>query len=79
MSLWFGSKRPKLIHYIVTNISRHIDFRKSTSRYLITFLKRAILWQSKLQKCVTLSTIEVEFMRDIEACKEMHRMKGFLQ
>ena len=37
-----------------------IDSRKSTSGYLMTFSGGAISWQSKLQKCVALSTTEVE-------------------
>jgi len=39
-----------------------VDSRKSTSDYLITFVGRVVAWQSRLQKCVALSTIEVEFI-----------------
>ena len=36
-------------------------------------------WQSRLQKCVALSTIEAEFIAIIEACKELLWLKKFLQ
>ena len=56
-----------------------IDGRKSTSRFLFTFEGGAISWQSKLQKCVTLSTTEAEYIAMTEAGKEMFWMKRFLQ
>ena len=34
--------------------------------------------QSRLQKCVALSTIEVEFIAITEACKELLWLKKFL-
>ena len=48
-------------------------------RYLHTFSGGAISWQSKLQKCVSLSTIEAEDIVAIKAGKEMLWMKRFLQ
>lgn len=48
-----------------------LDSRKSTFGYLITFFRGAVSWRSKLHMCVALSTTE--------ACKEMLRMKRFLQ
>ncbi|CAL2257280.1 unnamed protein product [Prunus armeniaca] len=59
--------------------SKDLDSRKSTSGYLITFSGGAVSWQSKLQKCVALSTTEAEFIAATEACKEMLWMKRFLQ
>ena len=56
-----------------------LDCRKSTSRYLFTFVGGAISWQSKLQKCVSLSTTEVEYIATTEARKDMLWMKRFLQ
>ncbi|PKI36676.1 hypothetical protein CRG98_042935 [Punica granatum] len=43
--------------------------RKSTSGYLFTFAERTISWQSKLQKCVALSTTEAEYIVANEAGK----------
>ena len=44
-----------------------IDSRKSTSSYLITFAGGAVAWQSRLRKCVALSTTEAEFIAITEA------------
>jgi translation elongation factor EF-1alpha len=39
-----------------------IDSRKSTLGNLITYSRGAVSWQSKLHKCVALSTTEVEYI-----------------
>jgi phosphoribosylaminoimidazole carboxylase (NCAIR synthetase) len=56
-----------------------IDSRKSTSRYLITYSGEAVSWQSRLQKCVALSTTKAEYIAITEAAKELLWMKKFLQ
>ena len=56
-----------------------LDYRKSTFGYLFTFAGGAISWQSKLQKCVSLSTTEAEYIAATKAGKEMLWMKQFLQ
>jgi len=56
-----------------------LDGRKTTSNYVFTFAGGAVSWQPKLQKCVTLSTIEVEYVVVVESWKEMLWMKRFLQ
>jgi hypothetical protein len=56
-----------------------IDSRKSNSRYLITYSGGAVSWQSRLQKCITLSTTEAEYIAITEATKELLWMKKFLQ
>lgn len=56
LSLCFGSRKPELIGYTDANMAEDIDSRKSTSGFLIKLLGGAISWQSKLQKCVFLST-----------------------
>ena len=48
-----------------------LDCRKYTSMYLFTFTGGAISWQSKLQKCVPLSTIEAEHIVATEGGKEI--------
>ena len=59
-------------------MDRDLDCRKSTSGYLFTFVGGALSWQSKLQKCVSLSTIEAEYIATTKAGKEMLWMKWFL-
>nr|KYP56164.1 Retrovirus-related Pol polyprotein from transposon TNT 1-94 [Cajanus cajan] len=56
-----------------------IDSRKSTSGYLIKFAGGVVAWQSRLQRCVALSTTEAEFISITEACKELLWLKKFLQ
>ena len=48
-----------------------LDCRKYTFGYLFTFAGGAISWQSKLQKCVSLSTTETAYIATTEARKEM--------
>ena len=52
-----------------------MDTLRSTSGYLFTFGGGAVSWQSRLQKCVALSTTEAEYIAITEACKEMLWMK----
>ncbi|RVW91276.1 Retrovirus-related Pol polyprotein from transposon TNT 1-94 [Vitis vinifera] len=77
--------RPDIAHVVgvvrCTNVdmARDVDSRKSTSGYLIAFSGRAVSWQSKLQKCIALSTTEAEYIAITEASKELLWMKKFLQ
>ncbi|XP_073061797.1 secreted RxLR effector protein 161-like [Primulina eburnea] len=77
--LTFGGSRLELVGYIDADMAGDVDSRKSTSGYLITFAGGAVSWQSKLQKCVALSTTEAEFIAATEACKEMLWMKDVLE
>jgi len=56
-----------------------INSRKSTSGYLINFARGVVAWQSRLHKCVAMSTTKVEFIVTTEACKELLWLKKFLQ
>ncbi|RDX73734.1 hypothetical protein CR513_46613, partial [Mucuna pruriens] len=58
--LCFGGDKPTLMGYL-----------KFTSGYLIKFTRGAMAWQSKLQKCVTLSTTEAKFIVIAKACNEL--------
>ena len=78
LRLSFGNGKPLLVGYTDADMAGEVDTRKSTSGYLITFSGGAVSWQSKLQKCVALSTTEAEFIAATEACKEMLWMKKFL-
>jgi len=48
-----------------------IDFVKSNLGYLIKFVSGVMIWQSRLHRWVTLSTIEAKLIVIIEACKEL--------
>jgi hypothetical protein len=79
LCLSFGSGKPMLVGYTDSDMAGDVDTRKSTSGYLITFSGGAVSWQSRLQKCIALSTTEAELIAATEACKELLWMKKFLQ
>lgn len=88
--LCFGKGKPVLEGYTDADMTGDVDSRKSTSGYLTTFAGGAVSQQSKLQKCVALSTTEAEYIAATEyiatteyiaateACKEMLWLKNFL-
>jgi len=67
MMLCFGGDKPTLVGYSNSDMAGDIHSRRSTLGYLIKFAGRVVNWQSKLHKCVALSTIEVEFIVITEA------------
>ena len=77
--LSFGESEPSLEGYTDSDMVGDLDCRKSTSRYLFTFARGPISWQSKLQRCVSLSTIEAKYIAATKAGKEMLWMKRLLQ
>ena len=77
--LCFRGSSPILKGYTDADMAGDLDNRKSTTGYLFTFSGGAISWQSKLKKCVALSTTEAEYIADTEASKEMIWLKQFLQ
>ncbi|KAI4305960.1 hypothetical protein L6164_029285 [Bauhinia variegata] len=66
--------RPDIAHEVGV-VSR---FLSNPGREHWNAVKGAIAWQSKLQKCVALSTTEVEFIATTEACKKLLWMKKFI-
>ncbi|QHO56103.1 Retrovirus-related Pol polyprotein [Arachis hypogaea] len=71
LSLSFGGEKHLLVGFTDADMAGDIDSRKSTSGYLVKFAGGDISWQSRLQKCVALSTTEAEFIAATEACKEL--------
>lgn len=69
--LCLGGETPLLEGYIDTDMAGEVDSRKLTLGYVVIFAGSAVSWQSKLQKCITLSTIEIEYITVMESCKEM--------
>ena len=69
MCLCFGSGEPMLNGYTDSDMAGDVDSRKSISGFMMTFTGGAIPWQSKLHKCVALSTIEAEYIAITEGCK----------
>lgn len=79
LCLRIGGLEPVLEGYIDADMASDLDHRKSTSGYVFTFARGAMSWQSKLQKCVALSTIETEYITATEAGKETLWLTRFLQ
>ncbi|PRQ29843.1 putative RNA-directed DNA polymerase [Rosa chinensis] len=79
LCLCFGGSEPILEGFTDADLAGDLDNRKSTSAYLFTFSGGAVSWQSKLQKCVALSTTESEYLAANEAGKEMIWLQRFVQ
>ena len=69
LSLCYGGGKPILESYTDADMAGDLDNRKSTSGYVFTFSGGAISWQSKLQKCIALSTTKAEYIAAVEASK----------
>ena len=67
----FGTNKSMLVGCTDVDMAGDVDSRKFTSGYLITFSGGTMSWQSRLQKCVALSTIEVVYIAITEASKEL--------
>ena len=79
LCLNFGDSKLVLEGFVDADWAGDLDGRKSTSEYLFTFAGGAVSWQSRLQKCVALSTIEAKYIVANEASKEMLWLKRFIQ
>ncbi|KAA0032307.1 Retrovirus-related Pol polyprotein from transposon TNT 1-94 [Cucumis melo var. makuwa] len=66
-----------LAGYTDLDMAGDLDGRKSTYGYLMTFAGGVVSWQSRLHKCVALSTTEVEYIATTKACKMKHFVQEF--
>ena len=69
--LCFGSGDHVLQAYTAADYAGDADSRKSTSGYLMTYAGGAVSWQSRLQKCVSLSTTNAEYIAAVDAVGDM--------
>ncbi|WJZ80584.1 hypothetical protein VitviT2T_000491 [Vitis vinifera] len=76
--LCFTGASLKLQGYVDADFASDIDSRKSTTEFVFTLGGTAISWASNLQKIVTLSTIETEYVAATEVGKKMIWLHGFL-
>ena len=56
-----------------------VDSTKITSGYIYTIGGTAVSWMSRLQKCVSLSSTEAEYVAIAEAGKEMIWLVDYLE
>eukprot|EP00253_Pinus_taeda_P028582 PITA_28582 len=64
--------------YVDSNFASDLDKRRSTSGYVFVLTGGAILWMSRLQNIVALSTTEAEYIAASHACKEAIWLKMFV-
>jgi hypothetical protein len=69
--LCFGGKDTSLRGYTDSYMAGNLDNRRSTTSYVFTFSGAAIIWASKLQQVVSLSTTEAECIALTEGAKEL--------
>ena len=57
--------------FMDADLGGDVDSSKSTSGYIYTIGGTTVNWMSRLQKCVSLSSTEAEYVAIAEAGKEM--------
>ncbi|KAG6733210.1 hypothetical protein I3842_01G215700 [Carya illinoinensis] len=77
--LCFSGERLEVQGYVDADLAGDIDSRKSTTGFVYTLGGTAVSWGSNLQKTVSLSTTEAEYIAVSEAAKEMVWLQGFLE
>jgi hypothetical protein len=78
-ALCFGGSDTFLQGYVDSDMAGDKDSRRSTTGYVFTIGGTTISCNSKLQKVVSLSTIEVEYVPTTEASKEMIWLYRFMK
>jgi hypothetical protein len=78
-ALCFGGLEIVLQGYVYSDMAGDKDSRRSTTGYVFTIGGIAVSWISKLQKIVSLSTIEAEYVVAIDASKEMIWLQRFME
>ncbi|OAE18605.1 hypothetical protein AXG93_1923s1620 [Marchantia polymorpha subsp. ruderalis] len=79
LSLCFGRGKLTVKRYVDADFADDQDMRRNTIGYVYTMSSTAVSWVSRLQKLVTLSTKESEYVAVTEAAKKKIWMKSFLQ
>jgi len=67
-----------LIGYSDSDYTGNVDNRRSVSGLLFTLCGCSISWGSRLQRCVSLSTTEAEFIAACESTKEAVWLRSLL-
>ena len=78
-ALFFGVSNTILHGYVDSNMVGDKDSRRRTKGYVFTIGGTIVSCISKLQKVVSLSTIEAEYVVATEASKEMIWLQRFME
>jgi hypothetical protein len=78
-ALCFGGSNTFLQGYVDLDMTGDKDNRRSTTGYVFTIGETTISWILKLQKVVSLSTTEAEYVASTEASKEMIWLQRFME
>ncbi|GJU84592.1 putative RNA-directed DNA polymerase [Tanacetum coccineum] len=78
-TLCFSRKEVVLEGFFDSDYAGYLDSDKSTTGYVFIVGRTTVSWMSKIQKCVDMSTTEVEYMAIAEAGKELVWLKNFLE
>jgi hypothetical protein len=78
-ALCLGGSNTILQRYVASDIKSDKDRRRSTTGYVFTVGGTTVSWILKLQKVVTLSTIEAEYVVTTEASKEIIWLQRFME
>ena len=62
-----------------SDLAGDVDTIKNTTGYVFTLGSAAVSWVSRLQKIVTISTTESEYVAATEACKELIWLMSFMK
>lgn len=77
-ALCFGGSNIALRGYVDADMAGDKDNRRNTIEYVLIVGGTTVIWVSKLQSVVVLSTTEVEYVATTEASKEMIWLQRFL-
>lgn len=75
----YSAKEMEIYGYSDADYAGDVNTRRSTSGYVFIFAGGAISWGSELQRSVSLSTTESEFIAAAQATKELVWLKYFME
>ncbi|XP_069152760.1 secreted RxLR effector protein 161-like [Solanum lycopersicum] len=78
-SLCFGKGKMTIQDFVDSDLGGDVDSIKSTSKYIYTIGGIVVTWMYRLQKCVSLSSTEAEYVAMPESWKEMIWLADYLE
>eukprot|EP00961_Rhodomonas_salina_P170864 2303698-Rhodomonas_salina.1 len=71
--------RNKLLGWVDSDYASDPDTRKSVTGYVLSLNNALISWKAKRQDCVTLSSVEAEYVAASMACQEVVYLRAMLR